>query len=164
MAWHRSADVTEGEGPWRYSIWRFPDLYYVLQKVDVSLDKRPIKGQRSIASSIKWKWQTARQKVNNRKLEDQISPEDLNENVTRLTPQTPFFHRLPRPKIGKNRKPPSLVKPQYRTKKDGLPHLHKPLRSPPIVEIAETVGYISCLILCNGTLGVRGYFFPRLAK
>ena len=103
-------------------------------------------------------------KRSNRKLEDQISPEDLNENVTRLTPQTPFFHRLPRPKIGKNRKPPSLVKPQYRTKKNGLPHLHKPLRPPPIVEIAENVGYISCLILCNGTLGVRGYFFLRLAK
>ena len=38
----------------------------------------------------------------------QLDAKDLNENLT------PAFHRIPRLKVCKNRKPFSVVKPQYR--------------------------------------------------
>ena len=64
----------------------------------------------------------------------QSDAKDLNENLT------PAFHRIPRLKVCKNRKPLSVVKPQYRkskrklpqnrTKNNPKPHDHKPLRPP----------------------------------
>ena len=60
---------------------------------------------------------------------------------TRLTPQTPFLQQFSRSKVGKNRKPLSLVKLQYRTKNSAIPHLRTPLRPLPVAFLTKHLVY-----------------------
>ena len=83
-------------------------------------------------------------------------------NVTRLTPQTPFLQQLPRSKVGKNRRPLSLVNLQYHTKNSAIPHLRTPLRPLPVAFLTKhLVSFRAEIAVFTVVLLAKHYYYFR---